>query len=78
MNIRALSSGNSSVRLNFNLNIANKIHHHSQNDHLIISKTAKFGREFWPESGAYTKLAHFARVNFPHFTTFRDQTLQFY
>jgi hypothetical protein len=26
----------------------------------------------------YTKFAKFARLYFPHFTTFRNQTLQFY
>ena len=26
----------------------------------------------------YTKFANFARPYFPHFTTFRNQTLQFY
>ena len=26
----------------------------------------------------YTKVANFARLYFPHFTTFRDLTLQFY
>ena len=35
---RTISIGNSSVWLNFNLNIKNKIDHHIQKEHLKISK----------------------------------------
>jgi hypothetical protein len=35
----------SSYRLNFDLGKKNKIHHHSQKEHVKISKIAKFGRE---------------------------------
>jgi hypothetical protein len=35
----------SSYRLNFDLGKKNKIHHHSEKEHVKISKTAKFGRE---------------------------------
>ena len=34
----------SSYRLNFNLGKKNEIYHHSQNEHLRISKITKFGR----------------------------------
>jgi hypothetical protein len=44
----------------------NEIQHHSWKEHLRMSKTAKFGCEIF--TGLY----------FPHFTTIRDQTLQFY
>jgi hypothetical protein len=35
----------SSYRLNFDPGKKNKIHHHSQKEHIKISKIAKFGRE---------------------------------
>jgi hypothetical protein len=35
----------SSYRLNFDLGKKNKIHHHSEKEHVKISKIARFGRE---------------------------------
>ena len=49
-----------------------------------MSKIAKFVYFCIPISARihaiqkYTKFAKFARLYFPHFTTFRNQTLQFY
>jgi hypothetical protein len=101
----------SSYRLNFDLGKKNKIHHHSEKEHVKISKIAKFGREMLQNAEKYsptkfanfvlifithgkmhqhlgrkwcifpcviqinTKFANFVGIYFPHFTTFRNQTL---
>jgi hypothetical protein len=60
-------------------------HYHSWNEHLKMSKIAKFGCEITilePKAvilyKIYTKFANFTGLYFPHFTTIRNQTLQFY
>jgi hypothetical protein len=45
LNNFVVSMDDSSYRLNFDLGKKNKIHHHSQQEHVEISKIAKFGWE---------------------------------
>jgi hypothetical protein len=45
LNNFVVSMDDSSYRLNFDLGKKNKIHHHSQKEHVEISKIAKFGWE---------------------------------
>ena len=81
----------SSDRLNFDLGKKNEIHHCSRKSILKLVKLVHnsrtlytfvlrtevcttFGAKFLHIIQKYTK---FAGLYFPHFTTFRDQTLQF-
>ena len=43
VSVALLSMNDSSYSLNFDLGKKNKIHHHSQKEHVKISKIAKFG-----------------------------------
>jgi hypothetical protein len=56
--------GDTSYGLNFDIGKKNEIQHYSQKERFRMQ--------------IYTKFANFAGLYFPHFTTFRNQTLQFY
>ena len=62
--VRLMYMGDSSYGLNFDIGKKNEIQHYSQKEHFRMQ--------------IYTKFANFTGLYFPHFTTFRNQTLQFY
>ena len=68
--------GNLHYRSNFNPGKINKIYYHSSKEHLKIGSTTMVG--FRVRNTFVCKFANFAMPYFPHFTTFRNQTWQFY
>ena len=72
----------SSYRRNFDLGKKNEIHHHSYTFVLRAEVCTTFGSKVGQISARiiqeHTKFAKFAGLYFPHFTTFRDQSLQFH
>jgi hypothetical protein len=75
----------SRYRLFFYLDKKDEIYHYSSKEHPKISKIAKFGCEVGSKVAHFSgvilkcsKFANFTGLYFPYFTTFRNQTLQFY
>jgi hypothetical protein len=79
----------SHINQNFELNKTRRKFHHSLKEHHKISNIPKlrnpqfsvilyYKQEMVTAPVRNTKITNFARLYYPHFTTFRNETLEYY
>jgi hypothetical protein len=83
MNSRVFNSGHFALDFTYYVKSLLTAAPHNRIKDTLISHFKPFSAQMWPlwqfphPIQKYTKFANFARLCFPHFTTIRDQTLQF-